>query len=134
MDIDALLGLLVAALALMGGPGPATLSVAAAGAVYGVSRAVPFYLGVCGGTSTIVLLVGTGVTGLVFAIPGVAPVLVVLAGAYILYLAYRIATAPPLKSGEDSDAPPAMPVGYLFAVANPKGYPYIYCKVLYLIS
>jgi len=122
MDVDALLGMLVAALALMGGPGPATLSVAATSAVFGVGQARPYYIGVCCGTSTIVLLVGTGVTGLVFAVPGVAPVLVALAGAYILYLAYRIATAPALKSIEEAGPPPPMIVGYLFAVANPKGY------------
>ena len=34
--------------------------------------------------------------GLVLAISGAAPVITVLAAAYILYLSYRIATAPPL--------------------------------------
>ena len=122
MDNDALIGLLVAALALMGGPGPATLSVAATSAVFGVRGALPYYAGVCCGTSTIVVLVGTGVTGLILAIPGVAPVLVALAGAYIIYLSYRIATAPPVQSRADAGTAPSTLVGYLFAIANPKGY------------
>ncbi len=122
MNWDALLGLLIAALALMGSPGPATLSVAATSAVFGLSRAVPYYFGVCCGTSTVVLLVVTGVMGLVIAVPGVTPILVVLAGAYIVYLAYRIATAPPLKAQDDSSPPPRAIAGYLLAIANPKAY------------
>ncbi len=122
IDLDALAGMLVAALALFGGPGPATLSVAATSAVFGVRLALPYYVGVCCGTSTIVVLVKTGVTGLVFAVPGVAPVLVFGAGLYIFYLAYRIATAPTLRSAEEAGTPPPALVGYLFAIANPKGY------------
>lgn len=122
MDTEALVAMLAAAVALMGSPGPATLSIAATSAVFGVRGALPYFCGVCCGTSTIVLLVGTGVTGLILAVPGVAPVLIVLAAGYILYLAYRIATAAPLKSrSEAGPAPQALP-GYLFAVANPKGY------------
>ncbi|MGI9424382.1 MAG: LysE family translocator, partial [Hyphomicrobiaceae bacterium] len=122
MDVDALIGMIAAALALMGSPGPATLSVAATSAVFGILRALPYFLGVCCGTSTIVLLVGSGITGLVLALPGVAPVLVVLAGTYILYLAYRIAVAPVLKSAAEVGPPPRGIAGYLFAIANPKGY------------
>ena len=113
MDVDALIGMLAAAV---------TLSVAATSAVFGIVRALPWFIGVCCGTSTIVLLVGSGVTGLILAVPGLAPVLVVLAGAYILYLAYRIAFAPVLKSADEAGPPPKGIAGYLFALANPKGY------------
>ena len=122
MDTEALIAMLAAALALMGSPGPATLSIAATSAVYGVRGALPYFCGVCCGTSTIVVLVGTGVTGLVLAVPGAAPVLIALAAAYILYLAYKIATAPPLQSAADAEPAPRALYGYLFAIANPKGY------------
>ncbi|MEM9357051.1 MAG: LysE family translocator [Pseudomonadota bacterium] len=122
MNWDALLGMLIAALALMGSPGPATLSVAATSAVFGLGRAIPYYCGICCGTSTVVLLVGTGVMSLVMAVPSVTPILVILAGAYILYLAFRIATAPPLKAQDDSSPPPRAIAGYLLAIANPKAY------------
>ena len=122
MEVDAFIAMLIAASALMGGPGPATLSVAAAAAAFGVRRALPYYCGVCCGTSTIVILVGTGVTGLVLAVPGAAPVLVGLAGLYIIYLAFRIATAKPVQAADGGESAPAAIAGYLFAIANPKGY------------
>ena len=122
MNWDALFGLLVAALALMGSPGPATLSVAATSAVFGLGRAIPYYFGICCGTSTVVLLVGTGVTGLITTLPGISPILVSLAGAYILYLAYRIATAPALTAEGGSRPAPRAISGYLLAIANPKAY------------
>ncbi len=122
MEADAFVAMLIAAGALMGGPGPATLSVAATAAAFGVRRALPYYGGVCCGTSTIVVMVGTGVTGLVLAVPGAAPVLVTIAGLYIIYLAYRIATAKPLQSADSESVPPQAIAGYVFALANPKGY------------
>ena len=122
MNWDAVIGLLVAALALMGSPGPATLSVAAAGAAFGVVRALPFSIGICCGTSTVILLVGTGVTGLILAIPVLTPILVALAGFYIVYLAYRIATAPALKAQESSSPAPRALAGYFLAIVNPKAY------------
>lgn len=122
MDSEALVAMLAAALALMGSPGPATLSMAATSAVFGIGRALPWFCGVCCGTSTIVILVASGVTGLVVAMPGAAQVLVILAGAYMVYLAYRIAMAPPLKARSDAGPPPRGIAGYLFAIANPKGY------------
>ena len=40
MDSEALVAMLAAALALMGSPGPATLSIAATSAVFGIGRAL----------------------------------------------------------------------------------------------
>jgi threonine/homoserine/homoserine lactone efflux protein len=62
--MDGLIALFTAALALMGSPGPATLSSAAAGAAYRL-RAVPYVLGISLGTITVMVLVAAGVTGLI---------------------------------------------------------------------
>lgn len=105
----------------MGSPGPATLSCAAAGAAYRW-RAFPYVIGISLGTSTVIVLVATGLTGLILAIPGVAPVAAVLAGAYILYLAYKIATAPPVQGLQYQSAAPPMFGGYGMAIVNPKAY------------
>ena len=45
-----------------------------------------------------------------------------VSAAYILYLAFRIATAPPLARQRDQAAAPAFAGGFLLAVANPKAY------------
>jgi len=117
-----LVAMLLAALLLMGSPGPATISVAAAGAAFGPRPVVPYLCGICLGTMAVLLVVATGVTGFVLSVPGATPVINALAGAYILYLAWRIATAPPPGRAEHgSDAPPFLG-GLLLAVANPKAY------------
>lgn len=117
-----LIVLLLAALPLMGSPGPATLSTAALASAYGAARGVPYLAGICAGTTTVLAIVASGVTGVVFAVPGAAPAVTVAAAAYILYLAWTIATAPPLAGRGDGRKAPSFLPGYLLAVANPKAY------------
>jgi threonine/homoserine/homoserine lactone efflux protein len=117
-----LLPLLVAALLLMGSPGPATMSLAAAGAAFGARPVIPYLCGICLGTAGVLLIVATGVTGLVLAVPGVTPVIVAAAGAYIVYLAWKIATAPPPSQAAHDGAAPPIYGGLLLAIANPKAY------------
>lgn len=120
--MDALLPLLGAALALMGSPGPATLSVAAAGAAFGPRRALPYAAGITLGTSTVILIVASGLTTVVLALPGAAPVVTVLAAAYILWLAWKIAAAPPLGAATRAETAPQLWAGLALGIANPKAY------------
>lgn len=106
----------------MGSPGPAVLGVAGTAAAFGARRGLPYFMGVCLGTATVLVLIASGLTGLLLVIPGAAPIVGIAAAAYILYLAYRIATAPVLsKSAESADAP-SLVAGYLLAIANPKAF------------
>lgn len=111
----------LAALPLMGSPGPATLSLAAVGAQHGFRRGLPYLVGIIAGTFGVTVMIALGVTGLVLALPGAAIVLTVAAAAYILYLAWRIATAPPLQD-DPQRRPPAFPGGLFLALANPKAF------------
>jgi threonine/homoserine/homoserine lactone efflux protein len=120
--MEALLPLLLAALPLMGSPGPATMSLAAAGAAFGVRRAAPYLAGIILGTTATLLLIATGVTGIVLAIPGATPFLIAAAAIYILCLAWKIATAPPLGRAADGGRRPSLAGGFLLGVANPKAY------------
>lgn len=120
--MDPLTGLIFASLALMGSPGPATISLAATGAAYGFTRGVPYLLGICAGTTGVLLTVALGITGLVLALPGATNVLIILAALYILYLAYKIATAPPLSAQTGSGSAPRLWNGLALALANPKAY------------
>ena len=60
--------------------------------------------------------------------PGVSPAfdvagdLATLAALHIVYLAYRIATAPPLVDAAQNQARPSFTGGVLLAFANPKGW------------
>jgi len=114
--------LLVTALPLMGSPGPATLSLAGLGVAFGITASVPYFLGISGGTTVVLIVVASGLAGLVLALPGVLPVISVLALAYILYLAVKIATAPPPARGHQSGTPPSFAGGLLLALSNPKAY------------
>jgi threonine/homoserine/homoserine lactone efflux protein len=120
--LEAYVPFLLAALPLLGSPGPATLSVAATGSVFGVVRGLPYFAGVAVGSSIVVLLVASGVTGLLFTIPGVLPILTVAALCYILFLAYKIASAPILVEDRGDRPAPSLWGGLLLAIANPKAF------------
>ena len=68
------------------------------------------------------LLIATGVTGLVLAQPHLAMLITVLAAGYVLYLAYRIATAPVIAKDIATAKSPAFYSGFLLAIANPKAF------------
>ena len=117
-----LLALIIAATVVMGSPGPATISVTAMGAAFGLRPSLRYTSGIVLGTIAVLLVVASGVTAIFAALPGMAPLLAVASAAYILYLAYRIATAPPLAARESGMARPTFTGGFLLAVANPKAY------------
>jgi len=103
-------------------PGPNNLMLMASGANFGVRRTVPHALGVAIGFAVMVLLVGVGLVGLFEAFPVSYTVLKVVSVAYLLYLAWKIATASGL--GEKSVA--GKPITFLQAAAfqwvNPKAW------------
>lgn len=117
-----LLSLIVASLLVMGSPGPSTVSVTAVGAAFGLHRSIAFLSGLIVGTIAVLLAVAAGVVSVLLAVPQLAPVLLAASAAYILYLAYRIATAPPLSTRDQTVAAPSFLGGVLLALANPKAY------------
>lgn len=120
--MDALAGFLVAAVALAGSPGPATLSLAAAGAAFGARRGIVYLAGLVAGMVVVMAIVASGVVGLLLAVPGIAPVVTGLAALYFAWLAWRIAFAPPLSDEGVQRAPPGFAAGLLLSLVNPKGY------------
>ena len=119
--MDGLPGFILAALALCGSPGPATVSLAATGAAFGPRRGVAYMTGIDAEMVVVMSLTAAGVTGLVLAIPGAAPVVAVLAALYFIHLAWRIASAPPLQDTAQGSEPSFM-AGVLLSLINPKGY------------
>jgi threonine/homoserine/homoserine lactone efflux protein len=117
-----LLSLIVASLLVMGSPGPSTISVTAVGAAFGFRRSIAYMSGLIAGTIAVLLAVATGVVAVLLAVPQLAPVLLMASAAYILYLAFRIATAPPLSKADATIAAPSFTGGVLLALANPKAY------------
>jgi threonine/homoserine/homoserine lactone efflux protein len=62
------------------------------------------------------------VTGALLALPGATPVAVAAAGVYFVYLAFRIATAPPLAKSGSANRRPSFGGGVFLSLVNPKGY------------
>jgi threonine/homoserine/homoserine lactone efflux protein len=120
--MDALPGFLLAGLALAGSPGPATLSLAAAGAAFGTRQVVGYLLGIVVGMVAVMAITASGVVGLLLAVPGVAPVVTVAAALYFVWLAWRIATAPPLSADDGGRQSPTFLGGFGLSLINPKGY------------
>lgn len=109
-------------LAIMGSPGPATISILAASSVYGPRRSIPYMIGIIVGTAVVLAAVATGITVVLLALPAVGPVVTGLSAAYILWLAYRIATAPALRDQTAAAAAPSLAGGTFLGVANPKAW------------
>jgi threonine/homoserine/homoserine lactone efflux protein len=119
---DALGTLIVTSLAIMGTPGPATISLTAAGSAYGVRRSLTYLAGIIAGTTVVLLAVATGITAALLAVPAVRPILIAAGAGYIVWLAYHIATAPPLAGQGEGSAAPGLAGGALLGVANPKAW------------
>lgn len=103
-------------------PGPNNMMLLASGANFGFRRTLPHMLGVSLGFAAMVFAVGLGLGSLFTAYPPLYNALRVVAIVYMLWLAWRIATASGL--GENGGA--ARPMTFLEAVAfqwiNPKAW------------
>jgi threonine/homoserine/homoserine lactone efflux protein len=115
--------LLLMSLAIMGSPGPATISLVAAGSVYGVRRSLQYLVGIIVGSTIVLAAVATGITAALLAVPAIGSVLIWISAVYILWLAYHIATSPPLSEPTAaSNAAFSFAGGTLLGVANPKAW------------
>ena len=121
-SIAIMLALILAALVVMGSPGPSTVSVTAVGAAFGLRRSLAYTFGLIAGTSAVLLAVAAGVVAALLTIPHAQPVLLAVSAIYILWLAWRIATAPPLAKDTKSVTAPSFAGGLLLAIANPKAW------------
>ena len=102
-------------------PGPSNVMVTAAGANAGILRGLPCLFGVTTGMGLMMFLVPLGLGSLVLAHPLVLRVLNWGGAAFLLWLAWKIATSASLDSTVAGD-----PVGYVgaavFQWVNPKAW------------
>ena len=74
-------------------PGPNNIMLTASGANFGFRRTLPHLLGVCLGFPVMALAIGLGLSRLFEELPIAHTVLKVVGSAYLLWLAWRVATA-----------------------------------------
>jgi len=122
MSIDLLLALMAFAFVTSVTPGPNNLMLLASGVNFGFRRTVPHMLGINVGFPVMIALVGLGL-GRIFEIyPMIYTVLRVCGGAYMLWLAYRIAMSGPAGNGTSSATPMNFMQAALFQWVNPKAW------------
>lgn len=114
------------ALAMSATPGPNNAMVAASGATFGFARTLPHVLGVVVGFPLMLVAVALGAGDVLRAFPLVHVVLKWAGIAYLLWLALRIATARPARSGSEATASGGKPLSFLqaalFQWINPKAW------------
>lgn len=120
---DAFSTLLITTALLLGSPGPATLALAAVGGSAGFRRGIPFLSGILCGLAVAIAGAGLGLVSLFTLFPATKLVMQLAGGTYILYIAWKIASAP-LNSNEN-DARGSLPKfrdGFILNLLNPKAY------------
>lgn len=121
-SLQPLLTLILASTVVMGSPGPSTMSALAVSAAFGFRRSMVYVVGLMLGTGAVLVAVGTGLIAMLLSLPALGHVLIYASTLYILYLAWQIATAPPLQD-QPADVPsPSFTPGFVLAVANPKAW------------
>ncbi|WP_163272960.1 LysE family translocator [Chelativorans alearense] len=121
--MDSMASFLLASFALVGSPGPNTVSLAALGAAFGARKVLSYMVGLNLGMVGVVILIGSGFWVTILSIPRIAPVVTVAATAYLTLLAYKIATAPALGTGVTMPThPPRWHAGMALSLSNPKAY------------
>jgi threonine/homoserine/homoserine lactone efflux protein len=123
MTFDIFAALLVFAFVSSVTPGPNNFMLLASGVNFGFRRTIPHMFGIAGGFASLLLAVGFGLGALLAAFPSLHLALKIAGGAYLLYLAWRIATSRTLDAKEGRES---RPMTFLEAAAfqwvNPKAW------------
>lgn len=111
------------AVAMSGTPGPNNAMVLASGANFGVRRSLPHMLGIALGFPAMLLAVALGAGEVLARLPGLHAAVRWAGAAYLLLLAWRIATAEPsLGDGRPAARPLSFLGAALFQWVNPKAW------------
>ncbi len=122
MSLELLSAFIVFAMVMLFTPGPNNVMLMASGVNFGFLRTLPHMFGVSLGFALMVFLVGIGLGSLFQLYPLLYDVLKYASAAYLLYLAWLIATAQP-RTGETGKGRPLTFIeGALFQWINAKGW------------
>jgi threonine/homoserine/homoserine lactone efflux protein len=117
-----LLALLTFAIVTSVSPGPNNTMVLASGVNFGVWRSVPHMLGVGFGFALMLAIIGLGLGKVFVAYPVIYTVMKVAGVLYMLWLAWKIATAGPMEDQESAGTPITFLQAVLFQWVNPKAW------------
>ncbi len=125
MSLDIFAALILFAFVTSITPGPNNFMLMASGVNFGFRRTIPHMLGIGVGFLSLLLGVGFGLGAVLAAYPALHMALKIAGGAYLLYLAWRIAMARSMGDGKAGEGA-ARPMTFLQAAAfqwvNPKAW------------
>lgn len=122
MTYDLLFGLILFAFVSSITPGPNNLMLMASGANYGFQRSIPHMLGIPSGFGFMILMVGIGLIQVFDAFPASYTILKVLSVTYLLWLAWKIANAAPIRKADATGQPMTFLQAAAFQWVNPKAW------------
>ncbi len=103
-------------------PGPNNLMLMAAGANFGFRRTIPHMFGISLGHALMVFLVGLGIAGLFTTFPATKTALKIVSILYMLWLAFKVATAAAPSEGRAAGTPMTFLQAAAFQWVNPKAW------------
>ncbi len=123
MNFDLLFALIVFAFVTSITPGPNNFMLLASGVNFGFRRTVPHMLGIAVGFFALLCAVGLGLGAALAAYPELHLALKILGGAYLLFLAWKIAMSRSLSGkGEGRERPMSFMAAAAFQWVNPKAW------------
>jgi threonine/homoserine/homoserine lactone efflux protein len=122
MTLDLFLALIAFAFVTSVTPGPNNVMLLASGVNFGFRRTVPHMAGVALGHALMVFLVGIGLMGVFIGYPPAQTALKVVSTVYMLWLAWKIATAAPPAGAQSTGRPLNFLQAAAFQWVNPKAW------------
>ncbi|MBU4436575.1 MAG: LysE family translocator [Alphaproteobacteria bacterium] len=122
MTPDLLLAFVLFAFATAGTPGPNNMMLLASGANFGFRRTILHILGISAGLGVMVVAMGWGLSGVFKALPVLHQVLRWVGAAYLLWLAWKIATAKGVSDKTAGGRPMTFLQAAGFQGLNPKAW------------
>lgn len=122
MNISILLALTAFAFVTTVTPGPNNLMLMASGANFGFKRTLPHMIGIVLGFTLLIFIVGSGLMALFETYPVLSTVLSGVSAVYLLWLAWKVATAAPLQERAAAGSPMTLMQAAAFQWVNPKAW------------
>ncbi|RDJ11103.1 LysE family translocator [Rhizobium grahamii] len=122
MPLDTFLALVLFAFTTSIAPGPNNMMLFASGVNFGFRRTVPHMLGIGAGFFSLLIGVGFGLGALLHTVPALYMTLKFAGGAYLAWIAWKIATSRSIGEGKTGARPMSFLSAAAFQWVNPKAW------------
>ncbi len=122
MSFELIVLLLTFSISMTITPGPNNVMVTASGVNFGYKKTLPHILGITFGFPVMIALIGLGLGSVFKSFPIFHLILKYIGAAYLLYLAYKIATFSSFDTYSDKNKPFTFLQAVLFQWINPKAW------------